>query len=138
MKVSRLSKFFVFFSLLLVIICSFPGVTLAGEEILIMSVGKGNSSISASGRTVTFSGTSSSSTVQDTLSIYIYLQEKRGSSWVTIDSSSKSVNNAIMIAHSKSTTVSGGSYYRTRSYHRSVTNGVTHGFYTYSDERWVP
>lgn len=134
----RKNRFITLLILLSFIVCLFPGISVAADEIGILAVYKGSSSIAASGKLVTFSGSSSSLVIEDTLSVYIYLQEKQGTTWVTIDSSSKSENNTTSVLHSKSKLVSGRRHYRTRSYHQSITGGVAYGFYTYSNEIYVP
>lgn len=132
------NKFWVLIILLPLFVSLLHGIALAADKIGVMSVSRGNSEIAVSGKKITFSGKSVSSVKEDTLFVFIYLQEKQGSSWVTIDSAWKSANNAVSVSHSKSKTVGGGRYYRTRSYHQSITNGVAYGFYTYSTEKWVP
>lgn len=102
-----------------------------------LDVGYGDSLISVSGTSVSYGGSSASAVTEDTITVISYLQREQGTTWITVDSVSKSANNASYVSVSKNVTVTGGYYYRTRSYHQSSTDGVVYGFYSYSSSKWV-
>lgn len=116
----------------------FPAIALAddvGDEIEPMAISAPSVSISASGRTVTYKGAASYTTREPSIQLTLTLQEKRNGQWYNVDSGSKSVSNAYSITHSRTKTVTGGYYYRTRGVFTATNSGTTT---LYSSERWVP
>lgn len=70
--------------------------------------------ISASGRTVTFTGKVNLSSAEPTLALKVYLQEKQSSTaYPNVASTSTTVYNKDNATASSSATVAGGKYYRT-------------------------
>ncbi len=132
----KTSKIFALLVTLTILLSLFPTTALAAD-VEPLNVNQGTSTISASGRLVTFAGISRSAVVEDNISVYIYLQELQNGSWVTISSGLKSADNAMSVSQSKTVTVTGGKYYRTMSRHMSITGGYVTSFYSYSSEKWV-
>lgn len=97
----------------------------------------GNSTLSNSGRNVTFSGYSTSTIVEDVISVTIKLMEQRNGTWYEIDRVYTSDTNTNYIFASDSVTVSGGYYYKVIGIHYSKTGSQITNKESQSPSVWI-
>jgi hypothetical protein len=85
----------------------------------------GNSTITASTGTLSISGDTFATQVVDSIGITFYVQKWNGSSWEAVGSATtKSGTNASYYTNSISKSVTAGYYYRVRTIHWVIENGV--------------
>jgi hypothetical protein len=85
----------------------------------------GTSSISASSGSVTISATTTATQVVDSINITFYVQKWNGSSWEAVGSgTSTGGNQLITYSNSVTKSVTPGYYYRARTIHWVIENGV--------------
>jgi hypothetical protein len=85
----------------------------------------GNSTITASTGSLSISGDTSATQVVDSIGITFYVQKWNGSSWEAVGSgSAKSGSNASYYTNAISKSVTAGYYYRVRTIHWVIENGV--------------
>lgn len=116
----------------------FPAIALADDVedgIEPMAISVPSVSISASGDSVIYKGAASYTTQEPSIQLTLTLQEKRDGLWYNVDSGSKSVSNAYSITYSRTKTVTGGYYYRTKGVFTATNSGTTT---IYGSEKWVP
>ena len=99
---------------------------------------QGSCTLSVSGKSVTFSGRSTSSTIEDTIQVTVSLWEQRNGTWYEISSVSKTKQNTMQVTASKTVTVSGGYYYKVTAVHFSQTGSTSHTTYSSTSSRWIP
>lgn len=102
----------------------------------VMSV-HGECGITASGKSVTFSGTTSSAKNEDTIQVTITLWEQRDGQWYAISSATKAKENAIFVAKSKTVTVSGGHYYKVTASHYVQTGSTSNSTTSSTSSIWI-
>lgn len=90
------------------------------------------------GKSVTFSGHTSSSEDEDVIRVTIILQEKRDGTWYGISSRTKTEQNSDFAGTSKDYTVSGGHYYRVYASHYARTGDVVSSSSSSSEAIWIP
>lgn len=118
-----------------------PGTVLAeSSDVGIMSVNTGTSTIKMSGKTVTYSATTSSIIIEDQIIATATLQVQKNGVWTDVPSSSVTKTNtkSSSATVSSSKTVDGGYYYRTKGTHKTVKGTTTDTKYSYSNSVWVP
>lgn len=120
-------------ALLLLAAVAFPVAEARAE----MRVSLGECEITASGRSVTFSGATTSSKTEDTIRVTITLWEQRDGVWHAISSTSKTKENAITVNKAKTVTVTGGYYYRATATHYIQTGSVSYTTYSNANPIWV-
>lgn len=103
-----------------------------------MKEAAGDGFMSVSGKAVTFGGYTSSSSVEDIIRITVILFEQRGSSWYEVDRVAKTKYDASYVSASKTTTVSGGHYYRVKVIHYTKTGSVENSSSSYTAKQWIP
>jgi len=85
----------------------------------------GSSTISASKGTVSASGWTSATVTADSIGVIYYFQKYNGSSWENVGSASTTGgNNLTTYSSSASKAVTAGYYYRVRTIHWVIENGV--------------
>lgn len=98
----------------------------------------GRSSMSSSGRTVSFSGFSSSAQTEDVIRITVILWEQNGSTWYEVARTSKEVQNGDYVSTSASKTVVGGHYYKVTGIHYSQKGGISYSETSETASQWIP
>ena len=98
----------------------------------------GGSYMSVSGRTVTFSGYSTSAQTEDIIRITVILWEQRGSVWYAVARASNEAPNASFVSVLSSFTVGGGRYYKVTGTHYSKKNGVSYSVTSETSTQWIP
>ena len=98
----------------------------------------GNGFMSVSGKAVTFGGNTFSSSAEDIIRITAILLEQRDGSWHEVDRVGKTKYNASYVSASKTTTVSGGHYYRVKVIHYTKTGTVEISSSSYTAKQWIP
>ncbi|MCD9020881.1 DUF6147 family protein [Cohnella silvisoli] len=85
----------------------------------------GTSSISASSGSVTVSGSTTANQVVDSIGVTFYVQKWNGTSWETVGSGSTVGGNQLSVySNSFGKSVTAGYYYRGRTIHWVIENGV--------------
>lgn len=100
-------------------------------------IASGRSTISNSGKTVTFSGYSDSAMFEDVISVTVKLMELRNGTWYEIDRVYKSDTDTDYVSASGSATVTGGYYYKVISLHYSKTGSQITNAETESSIKWI-
>lgn len=95
----------------------------------------GFSSISASGKTVSYQAQTSSTTVEPKITVSVTLKRLVGSQWQLVDSTSASKQNSTSAVTSDSCNVTGGYYYKAFATHTSTSGGI---WSSESNQLWVP
>jgi hypothetical protein len=132
-----MKKIALFLVSLVLLTSLYPAVALAddiGDGIEPMAISSPSVSISASGSSVTYKGAASYTTGEPSIRLTLTLQEKRNGVWYSIDSGSKTVTNAYSITYSRTETVTGGYYYRTKGVFTATNSGTTT---IYSSQKWI-
>lgn len=93
-----------------------------------------SSNITASGRTVGYSGLTRSSNTEPNISVSITLKRLVDGQWQYVDSTSNYKTNSSEVSKSDSCTVTGGYYYKAFATHCSTSGGTS---YTESKQIWV-
>lgn len=78
------------------------------------------------GRSVSFSGYSTSAQTEDTIGITVILWEQRGTTWYEVARASSQLRNADYVDASGTKTVDGGHYYKVTGTHTSSKNGTNY------------
>lgn len=97
----------------------------------------GSCSLSCTGKSVKFRGTSSSAVSEDVIMVKISLQELRDGAWYGIANTSKTENKSSNAYASKSYTVSGGHYYRVVAIHYSKTGSTVTTSSSQTNSTWI-
>lgn len=97
----------------------------------------GQCSISASGKTITYSGLSISNKAEDFISVDVRLMELRNGIWTQIDSRYASATNSTYATATGSKTVSGGCYYQVTATHYSRTGSTGYSCESSTTTLWV-
>ena len=98
----------------------------------------GSCSMTHVGKSVTFSGRTSSTDDEDIIRVTITLQEKRGSTWYGISSKTKTEHDSDFVSTSKTYTVTGGYYYRVYATHYAKTGDVESTANSWTTSVWIP
>ena len=97
----------------------------------------GRCTLSNSGKKVTYSGYSTSSKIEDVISVTIKLMERRNGTWYEIDRISTSDTNSDYVSASDKYTVTGGYYYKVIGIHYSKTGTKVTNTQTESSTVWI-
>lgn len=99
----------------------------------------GNCYISHAGKSVTYSGYSSSAQTEDTISVKVKLMEKQSDgTWKQVGSSAyKSEDNDTYVSTAKTYSVAGGHYYKVVATHYSIKNGTSHTTQSSTSSVWI-
>ena len=98
----------------------------------------GSSSMSSTGRTVSFAGYSSSAQIEDVIGVTITLWELRGSTWYKVGGASKEIQNGDYVSTTGSQTVTGGYYYKVTGTHYSQKDGKSYSVTSETASKWIP
>ena len=113
-------------------------LSVSGSALAATRQAAGSCSMSVSGKSVSYSGYSSSVQTEDTISVKVKLMEKRGSTWYQVGSAAyNSLNDADFVSAGRSKTVTGGHYYKVVATHYSLKNGVGRTVTSQTSERWI-
>lgn len=98
----------------------------------------GSSSMSSTGRTVSFAGYSSSAQTEDIIGVTVTVWELRGSTWYNVGGSNKEIQNSDFVSTTGSQTVTGGYYYKVTGTHYSTKNGKSYSVTSETASKWIP
>ena len=98
----------------------------------------GSCGMSRVGKSVTFSGLTSSNDDEDIIRVTITLQEKRDGVWHGVSSKSKTEENTDLVTASKTYTVTGGHFYRVYATHYTKTGTVICTSSSDTEPVWIP
>jgi len=113
-------------------------LSVSGSALAATRQAAGSCSMSVSGKSVSYSGYSSSAQTEDTISVTVRLMEKRGSTWYQVGSTAyNSLNDADFVSAGSSKTVTGGYYYKVVATHYSLKDGVGRTVTSQTAERWI-
>ena len=90
------------------------------------------------GKSVTFSGRTSSGDDEDIIRVTITLQEKRDGIWYGVSSKTVTDENTDLVTASKTYTVSGGHYYRVYATHYAKTGAIVSTSSSNTESVWIP
>ncbi len=90
------------------------------------------------GRSVSFSGYSSSAQTEDKIGITVILWEQRGTKWYEVARASNELDYDTFVDAAGSKTVDGGHYYKVTGTHTSEKSGKTYSGTSETSSRWVP
>lgn len=97
----------------------------------------GTISMSPSGRTISFSGYSTSAQTEDIIRITVILWEQRGSSWYEVARASEESQNTDIVTVASSKKVDGEHYYKLTGIHYSKKNGKSYSVTSRTSAKWV-
>ncbi len=97
----------------------------------------GSIAMSVSGRTVSYSGYSTSAQTEDIIRITVILWELRGSVWYAVARASNEALNASFVSVASSYTVGGGHYYKVTGAHYSKKNGTSYSVTSETSAQWI-
>ncbi len=98
----------------------------------------GRCAMSVSGKTVSFSATSTSGITEDVISASAYLWENHSGTWICVGSVTDTRNNTWKAVAGTSAGVAGNYYYRVTGSHYSETGGVSYTSTSYTGQCWIP
>ncbi len=110
----------------------------ASEARAAMMDATGSCGMTRIGKSVTFSGRTSSGDDEDIIRVTITLQEKRGSTWYNVSSKTKTEYDSDFASTSKTYTVTGGYYYRVYADHYSKTGALECTSSSNTESVWIP
>ncbi len=90
------------------------------------------------GRSVSFSGYSTSAQTEDTIGIAVILWEQRGATWYEVARASNQLQNTDFVDAAGTKTVEGGHYYKVTGTHTSSKNGKSYSVTSETSSRWIP
>lgn len=90
------------------------------------------------GRSVSFSGYSTSAQTEDTIGITVILWEQRGATWYEVARASNQLQNTDFVDAAGTKTVDGGHYYKVTGTHTSSKNGTSYSGTSESSSKWIP
>lgn len=90
------------------------------------------------GRSVSFSGYSTSAQTEDTIGITVILWEQRGATWYEVARASNQLQNTDFVDAAGTKTVDGGHYYKVTGTHTSSKNGTSYSVTSETSSRWIP
>lgn len=97
----------------------------------------GSCTLSNSGKKVSYSGYSTSTKIEDVISITVKLMELRNGTWYEIDRAYTSDTHANYVLASDSVTVTGGYYYKVIGVHYSKTGSQVTSTETEGSTVWI-
>ncbi len=90
------------------------------------------------GRSVSFSGYSTSAQTEDTIGITVILWKQRGATWYEVARASSQLQYTDFVDAAGTKTVEGGHYYKVTGTHTSSKNGTSYSGTSETSSKWIP